>query len=296
MDYRRLIAQHCQNQADVTVATLPVQRKDVPAFGIMRMADDYRITAFVEKPKEKRIQDEFLLEKKWYPKLNIEGDEELFLASMGIYVFTPQALFEMLDNNWHDFGKDIIPASLKPYRICAYIFKGAWEDIGTIRAYFDCNLDLTSVQPRFNFYDMTAPVFTRARFLPASKINAGAIEHSLISEGCTVNRAAVSESLLGIRSMVGEGARLHRTIVMGADYFETESSVREHQTIGLPPMGIGRNTRIENAIVDKNARIGENCIISAEGKDKDLDHDLYCVRDGIVVIPKNGVVPNGTVI
>ena len=296
MDYRKLVNQHYQSNADVTVATIPVTRKDVPGFGIMRMADDYRVTEFVEKPKERKVQDAFRLEKKWYPKLGIEGEEELFLASMGIYVFNRKALFDLLDNEMHDFGKDIIPGCLKDYRVCSYVYQGAWEDIGTIRAYFDCNIDLTSPRPRFNFFDMMAPVFTRARFLPASRINAGAIEQSMISDGCILNRAAISQSLLGIRSLVGEGTRLHRVVVMGADYYETEAQGKAADAEGRPRIGIGQNTRIENAIIDKNARIGNNCVISPEGKQNDTDHALYYVRDGIVVIPKNGIVPDNTII
>jgi glucose-1-phosphate adenylyltransferase len=296
MDYRKLLAQHYQSKADVTVATIPVTRKDVPGFGIMRMAEDFRVTEFVEKPKDPKVQDAFRLEKEWYPRLNIQSEDELFLASMGIYVFNREALFALLDNELHDFGKDIIPGALKDYRVCSYVYQGSWEDIGTIRAYFDCNIDLTSPHPRFNFFDMNAPVFTRARFLPASRINAGAIEQSLISDGCILNRAAISQSLLGIRSVVGEGSRLHRAVVMGADYYESEWMAKKNEAEGIPRLGIGQNTRIENAIIDKNARIGNNCVISAEGKDQDADHPLYYVRDGIVVIPKNAVVPHNTII
>ena len=296
MDYRKLVKQHFESKADVTVATIPVTRKDVPGFGIMRMAKDFRVTEFVEKPKEKKVQDAFRLEPEWYPRLGIEGSEELFLASMGIYVFTRDALFKLLENELHDFGKDIIPGSLNDYRICSYVYQGAWEDIGTIKAYFDCNIDLTSEHPRFDFFDMMSPVFTRARFLPASRINAAAIEHSMISDGCKVNHAAISQSLLGIRSLVGEGSRLHRVVMMGADYYETEKGAKMSEAAGRPRVGIGRDSRIENAIVDKNARIGDNVIISPEGKAKDTDHSLYYIRDGIVIIPKNGVVPDKTVI
>jgi glucose-1-phosphate adenylyltransferase len=296
MDYRKLLMQHYQSKADVTVATIPVARKDVPGFGIMRMAEDFQVTEFVEKPKDSKVQDAFRLEKEWYPKLHIPGEEELFLASMGIYVFNREALFQMLDNDLQDFGKDIIPCVLKDYRVCSYVYQGAWEDIGTIRAYFDCSIDLTSGNPRFTFFDMAAPVFTRARFLPASRINAGAIEQSLISDGCILNRAAISQSMLGIRSLVGEGSRLHRVVVMGSDYYESEASARRNEAEGKPRIGIGQNTRIENAIIDKNARIGDNCIISPDGKTGDVDHPLYYIRDGIVIIPKNGVVPNYTII
>ncbi|HWI56413.1 MAG TPA: sugar phosphate nucleotidyltransferase, partial [Bacillota bacterium] len=296
MDYRTILSQHIASKADITVSTLPVLRKDVPGFGIMRMDPDYRITEFVEKPKERAVQDAFKLPAEWYPKLHIQSTEELFLASMGIYVFNRKALLELLGEASRDFGKHVIPQALGTHRVCAYVFQGPWEDIGTIRNYFECSLELTATLPRFNMFDMTAPVFTRPRFLPSSKINGGHIEHSLVSDGCIINSAAIRHSILGLRSIVGQGSHLHRTIVMGNDFYETEESVRAHQSQGQPRMGIGENTRIENAIIDKNARVGDNCVISPAGKDKDVDHPFYYIRDGVVIIPKNGLVPPGTVI
>ncbi|MDB6124136.1 MAG: Glucose-phosphate adenylyltransferase [Pedosphaera sp.] len=296
MDYRTIVAQHVGSKADVTVGTIPVTRDQVPGFGIMRMDPDFKITEFVEKPKDPAVQDAFRLEREWYPKLNIESDKELFLASMGIYVFSRKALFDLVGESLHDFGKDVIPQAIQSHRVSAYVFQGSWEDIGTIRAFFDSNIDLTSDQPRFNIFDMTAPIFTRPRFLPASKINGGTIDHSLISDGCIINRAEIRQSVLGLRSIIGESSRLERTIVMGGDYYETDSSIKQHETEGKPRIGIGKNTRIDNAIIDKNARIGDNCVISPNGKAKDLDHPLYFIRDGIVVIPKNGLVPHGTTI
>jgi glucose-1-phosphate adenylyltransferase len=296
MDYRTILAQHVGSKADVTVATIPVLRDQVPGFGIMRMDSDFRITEFVEKPKDPMVQDAFRLEREWYSKLDIHEEKELFLASMGIYVFSRKALFDLVGESLHDFGKDVIPQAIRSRRVCGYVFQGSWEDIGTIRAFFDSNIDLTSEHPRFNIFDMTAPIFTRPRFLPASKINGGSIEHSLISDGCIINRAHIRQSILGLRSIVGDSSHLDRTIVMGSDYYETDSSVKQHETEGKPRIGIGRNTRIDNAIIDKNARIGDNCVISPSGKAKDMDHPLYFVRDGIVVIPKNGLVPHGTTI
>jgi glucose-1-phosphate adenylyltransferase len=232
----------------------------------------------------------------WYPRLKIQDERELFLASMGIYVFNRDSLVRLLDNDLHDFGKDIIPMAIKKQRVHAYVYQGAWEDIGTIRAFFDANLDLTSSKPRFDFFDMNSPIFTRARFLPASKINGGRIENSLISDGCIINRATIRETVLGLRSIVGEGTQLTRTVMMGSDFYESHASILKYEAEGKPRIGIGRNTRIENAIIDKNARIGDDCVISPSGKTGDVDHPLYFVRDGIVVIPKNGVVPSGTTI
>ena len=296
MDLRNIVTQHIYNGADVTVATLPVPREDVPAFGIMQIDESHRIVRFVEKPKDTPLQDELKLGRDWYPKLKIEDDRELFLASMGIYIFNRDILVRLLDNELRDFGKDIIPFAIQRHRVHAYVYQGEWEDIGTIRAFFESNLDLTSPRPRFDFFDMTAPIFTRARFLPASKINGGSIEESLISDGCIINRASIRQAVLGLRSIVAEGSQLHRTMMMGSDYYESNASILRHEAEGKPRIGIGRNTRVENAIIDKNARIGDNCVLSPEGKPKDLDHRFYYIRDGIVVIPKNGMVPNGTVV
>lgn len=296
MDLRSVVAHHVYSGAEVTVCTLPVARRDVPGFGIMQIDETYRIVRFVEKPKDAALQDELRLPREWYPKLGIVEESELFLASMGIYVFSRDALVRLLDNELHDFGKDIIPFALKKHRVHAYVYQGAWEDIGTTRAFFEANLDLTSARPKFDFFDMSAPVFTRARFLPATKINGGTIEESLISDGCIINRAAIRQTVLGLRSIVGEGTELRRTVVMGNDFYESLSSIARQDAEGKPRLGIGRNCRIENAIIDKNARIGDNCVISASEKSKDADHPLYYIRDGLVIVPKNATLPPGTVV
>jgi glucose-1-phosphate adenylyltransferase len=296
MDYRDLIARHVESRADVTVATLPVPRKDVPGFGIMQMEADLRIKRFVEKPKDPAVQDTLRLEREWYPKLGIHGDEELFLASMGIYLFTRKALLELLENDHADFGKHIIPAAIQTHRVFGYIFQGYWEDIGTIRAFFEANLELAKAKPRFSFFDIASPIFTHPRFLPASRIDGGSIEGSLVADGCVLDHANIRDSLLGLRSCVNAGSSLRRTVMMGSDYYETANAAPKNAAAGIPAIGIGRNTRIENAIIDKNARIGDNCVITPEGKPAEVDHALYYIRDGIVIIPKNGIVPNGTVI
>lgn len=296
MDYRTILGQHVATGADVTVATIPVPRKDVPGFGVMQMDENFRITRFVEKPKETKVQDEFVLDRRSYERLGIQSDQDLFLASMGIYVFNRKVLIQLLDNALHDFGKHIIPSAISTHRVFSYVFQGFWEDIGTIRAFFETNLELTQVVPRFNFFDMSAPIFTRPRFLPASKINGGTISQSLISDGCIVNRAEIQNTLVGVRSLVDEGTRLYRTVLMGNDFYESDASIARNQEEGRPRIGIGRESRIENAIIDKNARIGDHCVITPDGKPADVDHPLYFIRDGVVIIPKNGCIPHGTVI
>lgn len=296
MDFRKIITQHIETEADLTIATLPVPRREAQSLGILQTDSEHRITRFVEKPKDPAIQDTLKIDPANYEKFGIEGNEEFFLASMGIYVFKREVLLRMLDNSHTDFGKHIIPGAIETHRVFSHIFQGYWEDIGTIRNFFEANLDLVAELPRFNFFDMSSPIFTRPRFLPGSKINGAAIDHAIISDGCIINHARIAHSIVGIRSLVHEGCLLNRTIIMGSDYYESDASIQHYESSGIPRIGIGANTRIENAIVDKNARIGANCVISPAGKPENYDHALYYVRDGIVIIPKNGIIPHNTVI
>ncbi|MDB6039100.1 MAG: glgC [Verrucomicrobiales bacterium] len=296
MDFREIITEHIENQAEITIATIPVDRANAQALGILHINEERRITRFVEKPKEPALLDSLRLPQDWFPKLGIEGNEESFLASMGIYVFNRDILLKLLDNNFTDFGKHIIPAAIETHRVFSHIFQGYWEDIGTIRSFFEANLNLATELPRFNFFDMSAPIFTRPRFLPGSKINGAEIDHAIVSDGCIINHARINHSIVGIRSLVDIGSYLYRTILLGCDYFESDESIRQNETAGRPRIGVGKNTRIENAIIDKNARIGDNCVITPAGKPDNLDHPLYYIRDGIVMIPKNGIIPHGTII
>jgi glucose-1-phosphate adenylyltransferase len=296
MDFRNIIDQHVETGADISIATIPVTRPEVPGLGIMQMDANRRITRFVEKPSDPAVQDTLRLDRAWYPRLNIHSDAELFLASMGIYVFSREVIFRLLENTLTDFGKHIIPQSINELQVYSYVFQGYWEDIGTIRAFFDANIDLTNELPRFNFSDMSAPIFSRPRFLPGSKINGAQVDHAVISDGCIINRANVTHSIIGLRSIVGPGTSLNRTILLGSDYYESLESIRDNEKSGKPPLGVGSNCRIENTILDKNARVGDNVVISPAGKPDKVDHPLYYIRDGLVIIPKSGVVPHGTVI
>ena len=187
-------------------------------------------------------------------------------------------------------------STIQNLRVFSSVFQGYWEDIGTIRSFFEANLDVTNELPRFNFFDMAAPIFSRPRFLPGSKINGAQIDHAVISDGCILNHAVITHSIVGLRSIVGAGTVLHRTILLGSDYYESYESIIEHEKAGKPRIGVGANCRIENTIVDKNARIGNNVVISPAGKPENVDHEKYYIRDGIVVIPKNGVIPHGMVV
>ncbi|MBP9902195.1 MAG: glucose-1-phosphate adenylyltransferase [Verrucomicrobia bacterium] len=299
MDFRSMISQHIESNADLTIATIPVRRPEAAGLGIMQIDRERRITHFVEKPKERATQDALVIPPDMYDFLKIEGaGEDLLLASMGIYIFNRDVLLKLLDNTLTDFGKHIIPGAIATHRVFSYVFQGYWEDIGTIRAFFDANLDLAAELPRFNFFDMSAPIFSRPRFLPGSKINGAQIDHAVVSDGCIINQAKISHSIIGLRMLVGAGTELHRVVALGCDYYESKESIVEHEKSGKPPIGIGSGCRIENAIIDKNARVGNNVIISPVGKPAHYDapRELYYIRDGIVVIPKGASIPDGTVI
>ncbi|HKI68347.1 MAG TPA: glucose-1-phosphate adenylyltransferase, partial [Verrucomicrobiae bacterium] len=276
MDLRTIIAQHVETRADITVATIPVSRKESESLGIMQMTEDRRIKRFEEKPKDPKLQDSLRLEPEWFPRLGIHDEgRELFLASMGIYVFNRDVIRRILDNTSADFGKHIIPQAIETYRVFAFVYQDYWEDIGTIRAFFEANLEMTAELPRFNFFDMNAPVFSRPRFLPGSKINGAQIEHAVISDGCILNHANIHNCIVGIRSIVGAGTELNHVILLGCDYYESDASIAASVKLGQPRIGVGANCRIENAIIDKNARIGNDVVISPAGKPENADHPLY---------------------
>jgi glucose-1-phosphate adenylyltransferase len=296
MDFREIIQLHQEAEAEITIATIPVGRPEAQTLGILQTDATRRITRFVEKPKEPALLDSLKLPSQWYPQLGIKKEGELFLASMGIYLFNRGVVRQLLDNTLTDFGKDIIPKAIQDRRVFSSVYQGYWEDIGTIRAFFEANLDLTNELPRFNFFDMAAPIFSRPRFLPGSKINGAQIDHAIISDGCIINRATISHSIIGLRCSVGAGTVLNRVVLLGTDYYESFESIIGHEKEGIPRIGIGANCRIQNTIVDKNARIGDNVVISPAGKPESLDAPTYYIRNGIVVIPKNAVIPHGTVI
>jgi glucose-1-phosphate adenylyltransferase len=296
MDFREMITQHAESGADITVATMPVGRTEAQSFGIMQINEDLTIKRFEEKPKDPAMLDSLRLPQEWLQKLGVTADGEKFLGSMGIYIFNRKLIQQLLDNPLSDFGKHIIPRAINTHRVCSYIFEGYWEDIGTIRSFFEANLDLVSELPRFNFFDMSAPIFSRPRYLPGSKINGAQIDHAVVTDGCIINSAKIRNTIVGLRTYVGSGTELNRVIILGCDFYESENSIRQNERDGRPRIGIGENCKIENAIIDKNARIGNNVKISPDGKPDNIDHELYFVRDGIIIIPKNAIIPNGTVI
>jgi glucose-1-phosphate adenylyltransferase len=262
------LRQHLETDADLTVGTIPVDRKAATAFGIMHTDDKRRIVEFVEKPKDPQTLDNLRIPSDLLQAIGQPATADLYQASMGIYVFKRKVLEECLENDFADFGKNIIPAAIGNYKMHAYIFQGYWEDIGTIGAFFEASLNLTDANPKFRFNEPRAPIYTRARFLPASTVGSSTIDRSLICDGCAIEKATIQHSIIGIRSLVGEGTVLKNVILMGADYYEAD--LRQPKT-DAPPIGIGRNCNIQNAIIDKNARIADNVVISPEGKDKEMN-------------------------
>ena len=293
MDFSDIVRAHVEKSADLTIATLPVPAKEASSLGILQMNGENRITRFVEKPKDPAMLDSLQLDRGQYGPLGITNSEDLYLASMGIYVFNREVLFELLNNNLTDFGKHIIPGAISSHRVFSYVFQGYWEDIGTIRSFFEASLDQTSDRPQFDFFNPT--VFTRPRYLPATRIESAAIDHAVIADGCTIDHAQLRHAVVGIRSILEEGSSLNRVVMMGADFYDNTEKRNRPENQGIP-IGVGRGTRIDNAIIDKNARIGRNCILSPEGKAADVDHPLYYIRDGVLVIPKGAVIPDKTII
>ena len=293
MDFRAVLEQHLATGADATVATIPVEREAASALGIMQVANDRRITRFVEKPKDPTVLESLRVDWGAVGGSLTGVSPDALLASMGIYVFNREVLADALAGPEADFGKHIIPSLIGARRVFAYLYQGYWEDVGTIRSFYEANLDLCEPLPKFNFYDATAPIFTHARYLPGSKIIKSMIERSLIADGCVINDAVIEHSLIGARSRVQSGAVIRDSLLMGQDYYDTPDRDR---LPGAPPMGIGHGTVIERTIVDKNARIGDGVRISPDGKPAQMDGPNFHIRDGLVIIPKNAIVPNGTVI
>jgi glucose-1-phosphate adenylyltransferase len=288
MDFRALLHQHIKLGADITLATKPVAQHQVSEFGIMQSGVDRRITGFIEKPADESELREMKMSRELLRAIGSNEEEELFQASMGIYVFNRNVLIESLTSDLFDFGKHIIPSSIKDRHVSAFIFKGYWEDIGTIRAFYEANLDLTDVVPEYSFFEPESPIYTHPRFLPGSKINGATLRQAIISDGCIISDAHLERCVVGIRSVIQSGATIRNSIVMGSDYFELDQTDSSQ-----PPIGIGRNCVIDRAIIDKNARIADGAVITPEGKPPNFDADNYFIRDGIVVIPKNAVIPAG---
>jgi glucose-1-phosphate adenylyltransferase len=290
MDFRQVLKQHISTEADITIATLPVEEEAAKSFGILQSDAQGRIHEFVEKPQEAEVLQRLRMGPESIQRLGLPEGSVRYQASMGIYCFNREALAEALDNDFKDFGKDIIPISIKKHRVHCFDFQGYWEDIGTIGSFFEANLDLCDVVPKYDFFDSLAPIYTNARFLPATKINGAHISRALLADGCILSDAHIERCVIGLRSIVESGTTLRDCVIMGADYYPGAA----HRNTDRPPPGIGRNCRIERAIIDKNVHIGDNVVITPNGKNSDYSSPYCYIRDGIVVVPKDMVIPAGT--
>lgn len=299
MDYRDFLDLHHETNADVTISTIPCRPDEASEFGLVKTSSDGRIIEFREKPKGEELE-QMRVDTSALGLSQEEAEKRPYLASMGIYIFRYDRLEQLLTENpkWDDFGREVIPAAIKDYKVQGYLFDGYWEDIGTIKAFFDANIDMTSIVPKFNLFNGDAPIYTRARYLPPSKVHNCEIRDSAISEGCILDGARITRSIVGLRYRIGRGSNIESSILMGADYYESVEAMEEDRRAELPLLGIGENTLIRRAIVDKNARIGSNVrLINERGIDHEDGPDgMYYIRDGLVIVPKKAVIPNGTVV
>ena len=296
MDFNKLINQHIETGADVTIAAKALPASQVEDLGLMRINDDLLITEFVEKPTDPQVIEGLAISEALQASVKNSNGDKHCLASMGIYLFNHKALVESLDNDMKDFGKEVIPGLLGKARLSSYIFDGYWEDIGTVASFFEANLSLASDEPPFNFFEAKNPVYTHARYLPASIINQCIIDHAIISDGCIIQNTQLTQCVIGVRSIIRGGSRLERTVMLGSVFFETPAELQACEKKGIPPIGVGMNCRISNAIIDKNARIGNNVTLSPDGKANETEGDGYFIRDGVIVVLKGAVIPNGSTI
>lgn len=296
MDYRQMIATHEEAGAEVTISAVPVAAADAGGLGIMRLDDSGRVVGFLEKPQTEEELQHVRTDPAWIDSQGIESRGRDCLASMGIYLFDRDALVDVLQKtDYQDFGKEIFPASIRSRHVQVHLFDGYWEDIGTIRSFYEANLSLATSAPPFDLTSVEAPIYTRPRFLPPSRIEGATVRGSLVADGCIIAEGAVVEnSIVGLRCHIGRDAVIRNSVVMGNDYYESEEDLAEDRRNGHPPLGIGSGTRIEGAIVDKNCHIGHNVqIINAQGLDsaEETEHGMIC--DGVVVLPKGAVIPDG---
>jgi glucose-1-phosphate adenylyltransferase len=288
-----MLAHHQKLDAEITVAVTPVVAREAPGFGILKTDGDHRITEFYEKPPLDQLPGK---ESPVSPEMEEAG--RIYLASMGIYIFNAAALIRVLEENPddHDFGKQIIPGAIQDRKVVAYPFTGYWNDIGTVRSFFDTNIMLAQPKPDFNLYDTEMPLYTNARMLPPAKVTRSTIERTIVGEGCVIVDSEITDSVIGVRTFIDRGTRIHRTVMLGSDYYAWQSDEARSPVQGPAHPGIGEGTRIECAIVDRNASIGRGCtIVNREGV-QEGEGPGYYIRDGIIVITKNAEIPDGTVI
>ena len=297
MDYLQAIKEHIRTGAEITISSLPVERKDAHHLGILKVDDQGRVTDFFEKPKDENIINTLSFPASAFDRRGVQAKGRTLIASMGIYIFNLDVLNDVLkESNKSDFGKDIIPDIIKKRRVFAHFFDGYWEDIGTIKSFYEANLNLASLTPSFDLYNEQSPIYTNPLFLPGSIMNDCKITHSIISDGCIINNAEIHKSVIGIRSIIGKNTFIGNSIIMGADYYEVETNLRANRSKKIPDIGIGNNSRISGAIIDKNVHIGENVVIENAKKLETFDAKNYMIRDHIVIVTRGSVIPSNTII
>jgi glucose-1-phosphate adenylyltransferase len=299
MDYRKFLARHFSTNADVTISVVPANPVDAEGFGLLKTNDEGKIIEFKEKPKGAELEA-MRVDTTKFGLTAADSEARPYLASMGIYVFDYEKLTELLESNtsWVDFGGEIIPAAIEKYNVQAHFFNSYWEDIGSIRSFYQANLDLSSPLPKFNFFNTEAPIYTRSRYLPPSKLHKCDIDDSMVSEGCILNGVYARKSIIGLRSRIDPGVRIENSIIMGSDFFESIEDIKSNLERNIPHIGIGENTLVRRAIIDKNVRIGRNVRLLNEGgiQNADGENGSYYIREGIVIVPKGGVIGDGTVV
>jgi len=297
MDYRQFIRNHIDKRADISIAVNPVTYAQAADLGVMKVNNRGRVISFFEKPKNPADIDNMRVSEKVFKKFNGHSKDKTHLASTGIYLFNWKVLKKLLENSkFEDFGKEVIPFAINKVNVFGYFFDGYWEDIGTIRSFFDTQMDLTETLPRFNFYDESFPILTRPQFLPGAKTLYSEISNSIVCDGSIVDRSKINNSIIGVRSHIGENSVLDRVVMMGANYYELEEEMQRNGNGGIPNLGIGKNCVIRNAIIDKNVHIGDGTRLVNERSVKEETGENYAIRDGIIVVEKNAVIPAGTVI
>src|SRR5690606_841551 len=294
MDFQEMLDHHKQMEADISIATIPVGDREAPEFGILKKNEEGLITAFIEKPNREILGD-------WESDTGeaMQKKGKKYLASMGIYIFNRQLMFDYLQNSFldaADFGKEIIPQSIDKCRVASFQYDGYWTDIGNIYSFFEANLNLTDDLPDFNLFDNNRAIYTRARMLPPAKVSGTTLEKTVIAEGSIINASRLDTCVVGIRSRIGHGSTVMNTYIMGSDYYETLTDIARDKAQGIPLLGIGNRCYINNAIVDKNCRIGDDVRINGGPHLENTDQPLYTIKDGIVVIKKGAIIPNGFVI
>ncbi len=299
MDFRKLFETHRSHNADMTIAGIPVREDQTPGFGLLSMDSHSRVTGFVEKPKTAEERDPYYTEASWIEKRGIPCDGRHYLANMGIYLFKTEVLIELLNTKplATDFGKEVFPRNLKTKHVCAHLFDGYWEDLGTVKSYHESSLALASSKPPFDFFSQDGVIYTRMRNLPASRIDDATLQECIVSDGCVIGpKTRIERCLIGVRSHVAAGCLLRDTVLIGSDKYETDADRAENRKLGRPNLNIGENTHIERAIVDKDCRIGRGVkLLNTVGQvDADGPNGMYYIRDGIICVPRGSIIPDGT--